>query len=109
MRSALTNQFRQPFATSNLVAATMLAMALWETPAAAQTQIPQQIQTQARSLAKVCMTDFEQLCRDVQPGGGRILGCLSANAGKLSPSCRSALPQAQALAAQATAAGVMPK
>jgi hypothetical protein len=55
------------------------------------------------------MTDFEQLCRDVQPGGGRILGCLSANAGKLSPSCRSALPQAQALAAQATAAGVMPK
>jgi hypothetical protein len=55
------------------------------------------------------MADFEQLCRDIRPGGGRILGCLSANAGKLSPACRSALPEAQALASQAAAAGVMPK
>lgn len=109
MKSDPTDQRRPPFAVSLLIAAAIGVTASWGTPAAAQTQIPQQIQTQARSLAKVCMTDFEQLCRDVRPGGGRILGCLSANAGKLSPGCRSALPEAQALASQATAAGVMPK
>ena len=53
--------------------------------------------------------DYERLCHDVQPGGGRILTCLSASAEKLSPACRSALPDAQALASRATATGVMPK
>ena len=109
MRTIFTKALRSTFAKSILVAATVGATASWGTIAMAQTQIPQQMRTQAMSLAQVCRTDYDRLCHDVRPGGGRILGCLSASAEKLSPACRAALPDAQALASRATAAGVMPK
>ena len=109
MRIIFTTALGSTFAKSILVAATAGATATWGTIATAQTQVPQEMRTQAMSLAQVCRTDYERLCRDVQPGGGRILGCLSASAEKLSPACRGALPDAQALASRATAAGVMPK
>ena len=109
MRTIFTKALRSTFARSILVAATFGATASWGTTATAQTQLPQEMRTQAMSLAEVCKADYERLCHDVQPGGGRILGCLSASAEKLSPACRGALPDAQALASRATAAGVMPK
>ncbi len=109
MRTIFTKALRSTFARSILVAATFGATASWGTTATAQTQLPQEMRTQAMSLAEVCKADYERLCHDVQPGGGRILGCLSASAEKLSPACRGALPNAQALASRATAAGVMPK
>jgi Cysteine rich repeat len=109
MRTVFTKALRPTFAKSILVAATIGATASWGTIATAQTQVPQAMRTQAMSLAQVCRTDYERLCHDVQPGGGRILGCLSASAEKLSAACRGALPDAQALASRATAAGVMPK
>jgi hypothetical protein len=109
MRTIFTKALGPAFAKSILVAATIGATASWGTIATAQTQVPQGMRTQAMSLAQVCRTDYERLCHDVQPGGGRILGCLSASAEKLSPACRGALPDAQALASRATAAGVMPK
>ena len=105
MRTVLTNALRSPIAASILVVAT----ASWATIAAAQTQIPPEMRSQAMSLAQICRTDYERLCHDVQPGGGRILTCLSASAEKLSAACRSALPDARALASRATATGVMPK
>jgi hypothetical protein len=107
MKTVFTKDFRSPFARSILVAA--VATASWGTIASAQTQVPQEMRSKAMSLAQICRTDYERHCHDVQPGGGRILGCLSANAEKLSPACRSALPDAQALASRATASGVMPK
>ncbi len=109
MRTIFTKALRSTFARSILVAATFGATASWGTTATAQTQLPQEMRTQAMSLAEVCKADYERLCHDVQPGGGRILGCLSASAEKLSPACRGTLPDAQALASRATAAGVMPK
>ena len=109
MRTIFTKALRSTLAKSVLVAATVGATASWGTIATAQTQVPQQMRTQAMSLAQVCRNDYERLCHDVQPGGGRILGCLSASAEKLSPACRGALPDAQALASRATAAGMMPK
>jgi hypothetical protein len=109
MRTIFTKALRSTFAKSILVAATVGATASWGTIATAQTQLPQAMRTQAMSLAQVCKADYERLCHDVQPGGGRILGCLSASVEKLSPACRGALPDAQALASRATAAGVMPK
>ncbi len=109
MRTIFTKALRSTFARSILVAATFGATASWGTTATAQTQLPQEMRTQAMSLAEVCKADYERLCHDVQPGGGRILGCLSASAEKLSPACRGALPDAQALASRAKAAGVMPK
>ena len=109
MRTIFTTALHSTFARSILVAATVGATAAWGTIAMAQTQVPQEMRTQAMSLAQVCRTDYERLCHDVQPGGGRILGCLSASAEKLSPACRGALPDARALASRAAAAGVMPK
>ena len=109
MRTVFTKDRRSPFARSIVVAAVVGATASWGTIAFAQTQVPQEMRSKAISLAQVCRTDYERHCHDVQPGGGRILGCLSANAEKLSPACQNALPDARALASRATATGVMPK
>jgi hypothetical protein len=109
MRTVFTKHFRSPFAGSILVVAVVGATAPCGTIASAQTQLPQEMRSKAISLAQVCRTDYERHCHDIQPGGGRILGCLSANAEKLSPACRDALPDARALASRATATGVMPK
>jgi len=107
MRTVFTKTLGSPFAGSMLVAA--IIGTSWGTIAAAQMQVPKEMRSQAMSLAQICKTDYERLCHGIQPGGGRILTCLSASAEKLSPSCRSALPDAQALASRATATGVMPK
>jgi cysteine rich repeat protein len=109
MKTVFTKDLRSPFAGSILVAVMIGATASWSTVASAQTQVPLEMRSKAMSLAQICRTDYERHCHDVQPGGGRILGCLSANAEKLSPACRGALPDAQALASRATATGVMPK
>lgn len=34
-----------------------------------------------------CVQEIRTLCADVQPGGGRITQCLTANEAKLSPAC----------------------
>src|SRR5450631_3800280 len=107
MRTIFTKVLRSTLAKSILVAATVGATASSGTIAMAQTQVPQEMRTQAMSLAQVCRNDYERLCHDVQPGGGRILGCLSASAEKLSPACRGALPDARA--PRAAGAGAMPK
>jgi hypothetical protein len=39
-----------------------------------------------------CRGDMQTLCKDVQPGGGRILECLQKNRDKLSAACAAALP-----------------
>ncbi len=109
MTIVFTKDRRSPCAGSILVALVIGATASWSTIASAQTQVPQEMRSKAMSLAQVCRTDYERHCHDVQPGGGRALGCLSANAEKLSPPCRDALPDARALASRATATGVMPK
>ena len=109
MRIVFTKDRHSPCAGSLLVALAIGAAASWGTIASAQTQVPQEMRSKAMSLAQVCRADYERHCHDVQPGGGRVLGCLSANAGKLSPPCRDALPDARALASRATATGVMPK
>jgi hypothetical protein len=41
----------------------------------------------ARAQEIPCTEEIRTLCADVQPGGGRILQCLSANEAKLSPAC----------------------
>ena len=109
MQIGFTKALRPAFARFMLAAATICATTSLEIIAAAQAQVPQEMRNQAMSRAQICRTDYNRLCHDVQPGGGRILTCLSANAEKLSPACRGALPDAQALASQAKAAGVMPK
>jgi hypothetical protein len=58
---------------------------------------------------RVCRADYERLCSDVTPGGGRILACLQSRAGQLSAACAQAMPRAQTLRDRAITAGVLPK
>lgn len=58
-----------------------LALPLLAAPAWAQQP------TQAELAA--CMPDFKKLCSGVQPGGGRVLACLSKQKEQLTPDCRA--------------------
>src|SRR5215813_13391886 len=45
----------------------------------------------ARAVQMACMADYMRFCRDVPPGGGRILRCLSRHADLVSQPCFQAL------------------
>ncbi len=83
------------------------------TPAVAQsqlqTQITPQMRSEARAVMQACRTDYESLCSNVAPGGGRILACLQSHAGQLTSTCAQTLPRAQALRDSAVSTGVAPK
>ena len=87
----------------------VLAVAITSGSALAQTQLSPTMKAEAKSLAQLCRADFDKLCPNVRPGGGRILACLESHAVELTPQCQAALPQADALKAKAEAAGVLPK
>ena len=44
-------------------------------------------------ILRVCAADHRDLCGDVPPGGGRIVGCLARNAPRLMPECRAVLSE----------------
>lgn len=75
----------------------------------AQAQVSSQMQAQAMAVGQACRTDIGQYCSNVQRGGGRILTCLQGHSGELTPSCRSAMPKAEALKSQAAGANMLPK
>ena len=39
-----------------------------------------------------CRDDAKKYCASVQPGGGRVMGCLKDKQSELSPACQAALP-----------------
>ncbi len=47
-----------------------------------------------KEAAEACKQDIQRNCKDVQPGGGRIVQCLKAHESTLSPQCREKLEQA---------------
>ena len=65
-----------------------LALALSPQRAAAQGIAPGE---RARAVRMACAADFQRFCRDVPPGGGRILRCLSRHADLVSQPCFQAL------------------
>ncbi len=75
-------------------AAAVLTMALSALvpPAAAQSMPPE-------ALRQACGGDVRKLCAGVKPGEGRIVQCLAAKPDQVSPACKSALQQAQAMKA----------
>ena len=42
-----------------------------------------------------CMGDYEKFCKDVTPGGGRIIACLAKENDKLTPACKKVLAAAE--------------
>jgi hypothetical protein len=77
------------------VASIALLAFVWAAPAPvmAQTQITPEMRAQARKVAQVCKADLKQYCQGIQPGGGRIVACLQANATKLTPTCQAELAE----------------
>ncbi len=53
------------------------------------------IRDEFRLTREACGPDYRTYCQGVQPGGGRALTCLEANAQSLSPGCRQALMEAK--------------
>jgi hypothetical protein len=69
-------------------------------PGAAPTAPPPPVERPARAVSpreaiflvrSACGRDARTYCRDVEPGGGRIIRCLRENAANLSPACQDAL------------------
>jgi hypothetical protein len=94
-----------------LIAAGVVAVAASALPAAsvAQSQMPPEMQRQARAIIKLCKDDYRRLCQQVDPGGGRVLSCLEDHADQLTAICNQAMPQAEALKTKAMQAGVLPQ
>lgn len=40
-----------------------------------------------------CKVDVEKFCKDIKPGGGRIIQCLKSHAAELSPTCSAAFAE----------------
>ena len=79
-----------PLKRRGLIAALGVALILVSLPlvAAAQDFLPGE---RARAVRMACAADFQRFCRDVPPGGGRILRCLSRHADLVSQPCFQAL------------------
>jgi hypothetical protein len=45
----------------------------------------------------ICADDIEKYCKEIKPGGGRILNCLKAHETELSVSCRGKISELQAI------------
>lgn len=50
---------------------------------------------EAKEARDACQEDVQKNCKDVKPGGGRILQCLKAHESALSPQCREKLAEAK--------------
>lgn len=50
----------------------------------------------AAAVREACKGDFQKYCKDVQPGGGRIIACLKQNRDSLTPTCQQAIDKAGA-------------
>jgi hypothetical protein len=51
----------------------------------------EEARTKVKEAHSACADDIQKLCKDVRPGGGRIVRCLKENEGQLSPECRDEL------------------
>ena len=67
--------------------ATLLISSLLVLPALAQSKM----EAEMGALRQFCKPDIERLCPNVQPGGGRIKGCLMAHKNEISVGCAKAL------------------
>jgi len=57
----------------------------------------------AQSRARACVDDIKKLCASVQPGEGRIAGCLNEHLSDLSEPCQNLLATTAAAAKACTA------
>jgi hypothetical protein len=53
-------------------------------------------QPQSGGPRAACQADAAKLCSGIQPGGGRIIGCLKQNEAQVSASCKEAIAKTRA-------------
>lgn len=46
------------------------------------------VKARVKEAHEACRGDVEKFCKDVKPGGGRIIACLKSHEKDLSPACR---------------------
>ena len=46
-----------------------------------------------QELRQACKGDVERLCKDVKPGGGRLVKCLKEHESELSPECKAKIAE----------------
>lgn len=70
-----------------------MLLAAWVTALllAGPAQAQQPTQAQQDAVRANCRSDFISMCRGVTPGGADALRCLKQNAGRLAPSCKTAV------------------
>jgi hypothetical protein len=78
------NEGRKPMLRTILTATAMLCLS--------QAASAQELTAEQRS---ACMGDFEKYCKDVTPGGGRIIACLAKESDKITPACKKVLAAAE--------------
>ncbi len=53
------------------------------------------LKEKVQEFKEACKDDATKLCKDVKPGGGRILQCLKQHEGELSSSCKEGMTQSK--------------
>ncbi|MBI3546869.1 MAG: hypothetical protein HY081_09825 [Gammaproteobacteria bacterium] len=56
----------------------------------------QEMKAKAEKFHAACKGDVDKFCKDMKPGGGRMLSCLKRNQADLSDTCREQMQQAKA-------------
>ena len=52
-------------------------------------------QAEEKEGSGACRADVQKLCKEVQPGGGRIAACLKQHESEISPGCRERMAEAR--------------
>ncbi len=55
----------------------------------------QKIKAELEKIHQACQGDVEKLCKNVEPGDGRIARCLKENQQQVSAQCKSTLEEAK--------------
>lgn len=71
--------------------AAALLLTLTQLTAAAQTPDLTAGRALAKATARTCRADVARLCKNTQPGNGRVLACLREQQAELSEACRTQL------------------
>lgn len=52
-------------------------------------------QAEEKEMRGACRADLQKLCKDIQPGGGRLVMCLKQHESEVSPGCREEMAEAK--------------
>ena len=75
-----------------IVICAVITIILWGTLAIASDQ---EKATPPMGGKGACKADVEKFCKDIKPGGGRIIACIKSNKDRLSQECKDEIAKAR--------------